>query len=235
MNANLNLDTLIDRLPEPELWRLLQDVIASELELQDRTIQRLDDRMQGFLFLQEYVTNREARIAFARSHRHMPYLRAAAGSHNVWMSDAEFTELVEENDSTTLACFARSEQMRPHHLAYIEQQLARHPHGNDVLATSYDASITLKKSLEQQGGTREMALFKLAQAALEGSPEVSTLLESQIPDAVPAAGADTRVLWRVYLNLAGLDENTLRELLEAAGESSMRPFRTSRGAIHSLH
>jgi hypothetical protein len=52
MNANLNFDILIEQLPEPDLWRLLQDVIDSEIELTDGTIKRLDDRMQGFMFLQ---------------------------------------------------------------------------------------------------------------------------------------------------------------------------------------
>jgi len=47
MNANLNFDMLIEQLPEAELWRLLQDVIDSEIELTDGTIKRLDDRMQG--------------------------------------------------------------------------------------------------------------------------------------------------------------------------------------------
>jgi hypothetical protein len=43
MNANLNFDSLFKQLPEQELWRLLQDVIASEVELADATIQQLDD------------------------------------------------------------------------------------------------------------------------------------------------------------------------------------------------
>jgi hypothetical protein len=79
MNPEHDFDALINRLPEPEQWLLLQNIIANRAELQDDTVRRLDDRMQGFLFLQDYVTNREARIEFARSKRHMPYLRAAAG------------------------------------------------------------------------------------------------------------------------------------------------------------
>jgi hypothetical protein len=235
MNSNLDFDALIGQLPEPEMWRLLQDVIASETELKDGTIRRLDHRMQGFLFLQDYVTNRAARIEFARSPRHMPYLRAAAGGHNVWMSDGEFGELVEADDSVTLACFARSEQMLPHHLGYIEYKLAVHPHGNDLLATSYDTSITLKKALEQRGNSREMALLRLARAALEGSPQVNSLLRSRLPGAVVAAGGDPRWLWRAYRNLADLGEGTIRELLEAASGSTVRPLRTSRPAINSVH
>jgi len=136
MNANSNFGFLFEQLPEQELWRLLQDLIASEIELANGAIAQLDDRMQGFLFLQEYVTNREVRIEFARSQENMPYLRDAAGSRNVWMDDEEFTELVSQDDSATLACFARSEQMKPHHLAYIEYKLAAHPHKQELLATS---------------------------------------------------------------------------------------------------
>ena len=90
MNANLNFEVLFNQLPEQELWSLLQDVIDSEVELDDHSVLQLDDRMQSFLFLQEYVVNREARIRFATSPRHMTYLRDAAGSRNVWMDDEEF-------------------------------------------------------------------------------------------------------------------------------------------------
>lgn len=242
MNANLNFDVLLEQLPEPDLWRLLQDVVASEIELGEDTIRQLDDRMQGFLFTQDYVTNRAARIDFARSPEHMPWLRDAAGSRNVWMTDDEFIELVGEDDSQTLACFARSEQMRPHHLAYIEYKLARHPHGNDFLATSYDASITLKKALECQGHSREMALFRLARAALDGSPEAESILASRLPGAVAHAQDGPRALWRAYLNLASLDEATVRELLEMAGEPQVgasrsigRPAGASRRGADALH
>jgi hypothetical protein len=183
MNANSNFGFLFEQLPEQELWRLLQDLTASEVELANGAIAQLDDRMQGFLFLQEYVTNREARIEFARSPEHMTYLRDAAGSRNVWMDDEEFTELVSQDDSATLACFARSEQMKPHHLAYIEYKLAAHPHRQELLATSYDTSITLKKALECQGDSREMTLFRQARKAADSS-------------------ADPRTLWRAYLNLS---------------------------------
>ena len=73
------IQTMIGRVPEQRLWRELQDVIAAGRELDDTTIERLDSQMQGFLFLQEHVSNRRARIAFARSKQHMPYLRDAAG------------------------------------------------------------------------------------------------------------------------------------------------------------
>jgi hypothetical protein len=217
MNANMNFEVLFNQLPEQELWLLLQDVIASEVELTDGIIQQLDDRMQGFLFLQDYVTNREARIRFAQSTEHMAYLRDAAGSHNVWMDDDEFTGLVNDNDSTTLACFARSEQMKPHHLAYIEYKLGLHPHRQELLASSYDTTITLKKALESQGNTWEMALFRLARTALDGSKR------------------DPRELWQAYLNLKNMDEDTVRELLAAADLSTGRPVRTSAGSTDSIH
>ena len=235
MNTNLNFDMLIEQLPEPDLWRLLQDVIDSEIEFTDSTIKRLDDRMQGFMFLQEYVNNRAVRIDFARSPRHMPYLRDAAGSRNVWMTDEEFTELVNLDDSATLACFARSEQMSPHHLAYIEYKLLIHPHGDELLATSYDTRITLKKALEQQGNTQEMARFRLTRAVLDGSIEVGSLLENRLPGVVGRSNGDPRALWNGYLNLKNLDDSTLRELLEAAGMSTSRPAGASRSGSDSLH
>ena len=217
MNANLNFDLLFNQLPEQELWKLLQDVIESEVELDDSTIEQLDDRMQGFLFLQESVTNREARIRFAMSTRHMTYLRDAAGGRNVWMDDEEFTSLVNGDDSVTLACFARSEQMKPHHLAYIEHKLQTSPHRDEMLASSYDTRITLKKALEFQGNSWEMALFRLARTALDGSE------------------GDPRGLWQAYLNLKDLDQETVRELLLDAGLSTGRPIRTSAKAVESIH
>lgn len=217
MNAHMNFEVLFNQLPEQELWHLLQDVISSETELSNGSISQLDDRMQGFLFLQEYVTNREARIRFALSSEHMPYLRDAAGSRNVWMDDQEFTELVNSDDSATLACFARSEQMKPHHLAYIEYKLGMHPHRHELLASSYDTTITLKKALEFQGNTWEMALFRLARAALDGSK------------------ADPRELWQAYLNLKSMDKETVRELLSAADLSTGRPLGTSAGSAESIH
>jgi hypothetical protein len=235
MNANLNFDILIEQLPEPDLWRLLQDVIDSEIELTDGTIKRLDDRMQGFMFLQEYVNNRAVRIDFARSPRHMPYLRDAAGSRNVWMTDEEFTELVNLDDSATLACFARSEQMSPHHLAYIEYKLMIHPHGDELLAASYDTRITLKKALEQQGNSREMALFRLAKAVLDGSTDIGDLVETRLPGTFDQSNSDPRALWSGYLNLKNLDDLTIRELLEAAGMSTGRPAGASRSGSDSLH
>ncbi|MDH3788172.1 MAG: hypothetical protein OES53_06365 [Xanthomonadales bacterium] len=209
MNANLNFDLLFNQLPEQELWQLLQDLIASEIELPDQTVEQLDDRMQGFLFLQESVNNREARIRFARSAEHMTYLRDAAGSRNVWMSDDEFSELVNDNDSTTLACFARSDQMKPHHLAYIEYKLGVQPHRADLLASSYETSITLKKALEKQDNSWEMALFRLARTALDG------------------ADTDPRALWQAYLNLKNMDQDAVL--------STGRPVRTSKTAARSIH
>jgi len=239
-SAPANIDALIAQLPEQELWRLLQDIIDEEIELGDDTVRRLDDSMQGFLFVQDYVTNRAARIGFACSPKHMPYLRDAAGSRNVWMNDEEFTRLVNQDDSATLACFARSEDMLPHHLAYIEYKLARDPHGQDLLATSYDTRITLKKALECQGNTRETALFRLAKAAVEGSADFNSVVENHAPGAVVHSNGDPRALWGAYLNLKGLGEETIRKMLEAAGEqapfmSTGRPTRTSSTPAQSVH
>ena len=234
-NDNSNVDALFAKLSEQELWLMLQDMIASEIELSDDTISKLDSRMQGFLFLQEYIDNREARIAFARTRGHMAYMRDAAGSRNVWMTDAEFTELVNEDDPGTLACFARSEQMKPHQLLYIEYKLSKHPHGQEVLASAYDAMITTKKSLELHGNTREMALIRLARAALEGSPDLETAMSNRVPGAVVHSHNDPKALWRAYLNLQNLDENTLRELLETAGLSTSRPVRASAAEGESIH
>ena len=79
MNREMDLRAMIGRRPEQDLWRALQDVVTTETPLDDRTIGRLDSRMQGFLFLQDYVGNRKARIAYARSPHNMPYMRDAAG------------------------------------------------------------------------------------------------------------------------------------------------------------
>ena len=235
MNTALNIESLIARLPEQELWRLLQDVIASELELANGTIQQLDDRMQGLLFLQEYVANRKVRIEFARSPQHMPYLRDAAGCRNVWMDDDEFTELVIQDDPVTLACFGRSEQMKPHHLAFIEYKLAAHPHRDELLATSYDVTITLKKVLERQGNSREMMLFRLAKAVLEDTDGVGSKAAKYAPGAIVDPNGGPRALWQAYLNLKNLDQTTLQELLTTAGLPTSRPVRTSTAGVKSIH
>lgn len=211
------LSRLFMQLPEAEQWRLLQDLVASEIELEDSTIRQLDDRMQGYLFVQDYVQNRAVRIEFARSSRHMHYLRDVAGSKNVWMDDEEFTQLVEENDPATLACFARSTRMKPHQLFYIEHKLAVHPHGHEMLATSYDTRITLKKALETQENSPEMPLMLLAEATVAHS------------------GDDPRSLWRAYLNLKSLDLKMVRELLAEIDGSTSRLLRTSAPVGTSLH
>lgn len=230
-----DLDNLIRTLPEQELWQLLQNIIDHEIELEDDTVAQLDDRMQGFLFLQEYVGNRPARIEFARAPRHMSYLRDAAGSRNVWMSDEEFSQLVGLGDSLTLACFARSEQMKPHHLVYIVHKLAMQPHRDSLLATSDDARITLKKTIESQGNSPELALMRLAKAALDGSPAVENLLEQHVPHAQLLPDGDPRGLWQAYLNLKNLDGKVIRELLEGVRMSTSRPVGTSTDSSISLH
>lgn len=235
MTNGHRLEVMISRLPEQERWKLLQNAIDSKVELDDRTVLRLDSRMQGLLFLQDHITNRKARIEFARSKKHMPYLREAAGSRNVWMTDQEFTELVEQNDSETLACFARSEQMRPHHLLYIEYKLAVDPHRQDSLATTYDAMISAKKAIEAKGSAGEVALIRLAKAALEGSADVETLIYSRAPGAVSVANGDPRALWRAYLNLRSLDRETLIDLLKDAGESTAGPIMTSQFSPRAVH
>lgn len=230
-----DLAAMIGRVPEPQLWRALQEIARSGAELDPVTFQRLDGHMQGFLFLQEHIDLREARIAFARSPRHMPYLRDAAGSRNVWMTDAEFGDLVEQDDAETLACFARCEDMDPHHLLYIEYKLARQPHGNDALADAYDAMITTKKALDRRGATRDMALMRLAKAALEGSADIETSLAARLRRSVAIAGDEPRALWRAYLNLRALDVKTLVELVERGARSSERPSGASGARLRSVH
>ena len=234
MNNENGIRSMIGTATEQQLWRALQDAMASGMEFDDKTIARLDSHMQGFLFLQDQVNNRKARIAFARSKQHMPYLRDAAGSRNVWMSDAEFGELVEQNDSETLACFVGSEQMDPHQLMYIEYALTVRPHGWDMLATSYDAMIATRKAQERRGHTRGMALMRLAKAALRGSADIETGLAERLRRSVVIDPADPRALWRAYLNLKSLESETLRELLVATA-SSDRPAMSSGRGGRSVH
>ena len=117
----------------------------------------LDNRMQGYLFLQEHVENRRARIDFARDVANMAFLRDAAGGKNVWMVDDEFAELVHQDDAVTLAVFGRSEKMQLHHLAFIAYKLSIDPHGHEMLADSYDVEITEKKALEITGWVPPLA------------------------------------------------------------------------------
>lgn len=235
MNKETARQAFSGNLQEQQMWRALQDIVSSGSEIDDHIVRQLDSRMQGYLFLQENVNNREARIAFARCPRNMPYLRDAAGSRNVWMSDTEFSELVEEDSSETLACFARSEQMAPHQLMYIEHKLSRNPHRKTELATADDALITARKVLSQRGGGRGLALMRLAKAALEGSAEVGTQLAQRLRRSVVVPPGDPRALWRAYLNLKALDGETLRSLLEAADMSSQRPEMTSGPGARSVH
>lgn len=235
MSEEQRLDVMMKRLPERDQWRLLQDAVESGVEFADTTVRRLDPRMQGFLFLQDRVENRKARIEFAASPANMPYLREAAGSRNVWMSDDEFTVMVERDDAETLACFARSEEMQPHQLMYIEHKLAAHPHRQESLATAYDTRITLQKVIDRRGSTSKLALIRLALGALEGSIEAGALLHNHAPGAVIDSLGDPRALWRAYLNLRRLDRNTLLGLLREAAGSSNGPDRASGAGASSLH
>ena len=234
MNKETARQAFSGNLQEQQMWRALQDIVSSGSEIDDHIVRQLDSRMQGYLFLQENVNNREARIAFARCPRNMPYLRDAAGSRNVWMSDTEFSELVEEDSSETLACFARSEQMAPHQLMYIEHKLSRNPHRKTELATADDALITARKVLSQRGGGRVSSGDVRAGGPVRGGirklPRGRGLRRSVV---VPPG--DPRALWRAYLNLKALDGETLRSLLEAADMSSQRPEMTSGPGARSVH
>jgi hypothetical protein len=162
---------LFDRLPEDALRLLLQGAIAARAQLSDEVIMKLDDSMQGQLFFTSHVQNRRARIAFACAGEHNIYLREAAGARNVWMSDEEFARLVELDDSITFACFARCEQMKPHHLLFIQHKLAQKPHQSEFLASSYEAQITLMKALEIHGNSQELTRMR---QLLEGTDDTST-------------------------------------------------------------
>ena len=156
------ISQLFNRLPEGALWALLRGAIAGRAQLSDEVIMNLDDSMQGQLFFESHVRNRRARIAFACSREHIIYMREAAGAKNVSMNDEEFTQLVKLNDSITFACFARCEQMKPHHLLFIQHKLAQDPHHSEFLASSYDAKITLMKALEVQGNSPELSRMRQA-------------------------------------------------------------------------
>ena len=235
MNSQTRFETIMNGQPERERWRMLQSAIDRRVDWTDEAIARLDTRMQGLLFLQDHVGNSAARIAFVRDRRNMSYLRDAAGSRNVRMSDAQFNELVEENDSETLAAFGRCATMQPHHLLYIELRLERLPHRQPALASAYDVKITARKVLEATGVTREVALFRLARAALSGPGRASPQLQRRIFSSVVHPASEPRSVWRAYLNLAALDPATLTELLEASRMSSDRPVGTSRQRAVFVH
>ncbi|MEJ2385518.1 MAG: hypothetical protein P8Y54_14235 [Xanthomonadales bacterium] len=235
MNMEKRLETMMSGLPERERWRMVQSAIDLRLDWPDAAIRRLDARMQGLLFLQDHIRNAPARIAFVRDRRNMAYLRDAAGSRNVCMSDAEFGELVEENDSETLAGFGRCEAMQPHHLLYIEHQLDRLPHRQPALASAYDVRITARKVLETTGATREVALLRLARAALCGPGAATPAVQRRIFSSIVHPASEPRSLWRAYLNLSALEPAALTELLEGARGSSSLPPRTSRNNAPSVH
>lgn len=115
-----------------------------------------DELVLGQLFFDDQVTRRQERIAYALSNSNILYLREAAGSKNVWMDDNQFAQLVTRNDPVLFSCFARSEQMKPHHLLFLTEFLMANPHQYPFLANGYEARITLMKSIEVYGGSREL-------------------------------------------------------------------------------
>ena len=185
------ISQLFGRLPDGALWLLLRGAIAARAQLSDEVIIGLDDSMQGQLFFEPHVKNKRARIAFACSREHIIYMREAAGANNVCLSDEEFTQLVKLNDSITFACFARCEQMRPHHLLFIQHKLAKNPHQCEFLASSYDAKITLMKALELQGNSQELCWMR-------------QVLENPNP-----ASNEASVVWHDYLNARGKGESVM--------------------------
>jgi hypothetical protein len=183
------ISNLFGRLPEAALWQLLRGAIATRAELPDEAIMKLNDSMQGQLFCESHVQNRRARIAFARCANHITFMREAAGGKNVWMEDEEFSALVDLNDSVTLACFARCDQMKPHHLFFIKNKLETDPHHSALLATSYDTAITLMKALEVQGNTPEMAWMRQASESAENTGQLwQRYLEIKTGDLASTTG-----------------------------------------------
>lgn len=226
------ISQLFDRLPDQALWQLIQGAITARAEFSDEVIYSLDDAMQGQLFFEQQVQNRRARIAFACSSEHIIYMRDAAGSKNVWMDDEEFARLVQLNDSITFACFARCEQMKPHHLLYIQHKLAQDPHQSDFLATAYDAKITLMKAIERQGNTTELSWMR--QALSGGSADAAV--------AAPGSSGsrpDPSSLWRNYLNIrseaAAGASGQFRHPVNDLTVSTSGPNRTSAVNRHLLN
>ena len=181
---------------ESHVWQTLKHIIDRGESVDERIFHQLDECMQGYLFLQEHIVHREARIAFARNPAHMIYLRDAAGSRHVWMDDEAFTGLVDLNDSVTLACFARSVQMKPHHLALIEFRLKHQPHGQELLANASDTRITLKKSIELHGLAADLTRLKtlFAESESTDSREIwqKFLLARSTPRPVLTSGKKRR-------------------------------------------
>jgi hypothetical protein len=204
------LSLLFGKLPEKALWPLVEGAITTKADLRDDAVRKLNESMQGHLFIEEHVMNRRVRIEYARSPGNIVYMREAAGSKHVWMEEEIFSELVEVNDSRTFACFARCEHMKPHHLMYIEHKLEIDPHGHEFLGTSYDAKITLKKALELQGQARELAYMKLALMVLD----IASGEDSRKPKK-----RDPKLLWHTFLNLSKLDLAVAQDMLEAARQA----------------
>jgi hypothetical protein len=204
------LSLLFDKLPEIALWPLVEGAITTKADLRDDAVRKLNESMQGHLFLEDHVLNRRVRIEYARSPGNIVYMREAAGSKHVWMEEEVFSELVEVNDSRAFACFARCEHMKPHHLMYIEHKLEIDPHGHEFLGTSYDAKITLKKALELQGHARELAYMKLALMVLD----IAAGEDGRKPEK-----RDPKLLWHTFLNLTKLDFAAAQDMLEAARQA----------------
>jgi hypothetical protein len=228
------ISQLFDLLPEDALWQILRGAIATRAQLSDEVIMNLDDSMQGQLFFESHVLNRRSRIDFACGGDHLIYLREAAGTRNVWMNDEEFTRLVELNDSITFACFARCEQMKPHHLLFIQHKLAQDPHQSGFLASSYDAKITLMKALEVQGNSQELNWMRQVLEGLlsfDGCPGSSS-------GSLPGP-RNTESLWRNYLNIknkaATVAPGALQSMKESPPKSTPGPVRASANGRHLLN
>ena len=148
-------------------------------------------------------------------------MREAAGGNNVWMDDEEFARLVELDDSITFACFARSEQMRPHHLLFIQHKLAADPHQTEFLASSYETKITLMKALEMQGNSQELTWMRSALKAMSPATHSDGCLRS----------SDAGALWRNYVEIksravSSLPRNPLA-MNNTCPVSTAGPVRTS--------
>jgi len=227
------ISMLFDRLPEKAMRQLLRAAITTRAELADDVVMNLDESMQGQLYFESHIQNRLARIAFACSGANIIYMREAAGGKNVWMDDEEFTRLVELDDSSTFACFARSEQMKPHHLLFIQHKLAADPHQSEFLASSYETKITLMKALEMQGNSQELTWMR---SALEAR---NPAVHSDGPSDGCLRYSDAGVLWRNYVEIKNQAVSSVPRTplstKDSLPVSTAGPVRTSTSGRHLLN